>query len=195
MKMMTAVILACGLAGVAQAQNIDVTLTGTLDLTSGVDLAGLDGASFVMTASFDSNGTWQDLFGLPSADATSQGLSVGGSAIGFNENLAYFPTFAGAFSTPDGNHLTFNSGGSLLQFFGNVNPAPGSGDAFVGGSIELDDFDGATYVGTGGSTSVTDLTSGTTYTLSNAVFTAVIPAPAGVALLGLGGLVATRRRR
>lgn len=195
MRTMTAVFLACGVAaGIAQAQPITVSLTGDLNVTEGIDPEGYHGAAFVMTATIDGSGTWQDRFGLPMAVATASSLSIGGSALAFNESVAFYPTYAGAFSDPDGLQLTFNaSGGSLMQFIGNMTAAPGAADAVVGGSIELDDFTGALYLGTLGADAVIDVAGGT-YTLDNAVFTAV-PTPAGAALLGLAGLVAARRRR
>lgn len=195
MRTLAAVVVACGMAaGIANAQPIEVMLEGDLALMFGSDTAGIDGDRFTMTATFDGSGTWGEAFGLPRAVSMTSGLSIGGSAVGFNETLAFYPTFAGAFSDPDGQHLTFTVGASSMTFFGNMVPAPGAADAIIGGAIELDDFEGAQYVGANGVTGVFDNLTGAEYTLNNVTFT-VVPAPAAAAVIGFGGLLAARRRR
>lgn len=202
MKTLASLAVVAGLAaGAAHAQTITYTLSGTLTLNGGSDADGLQGASFSFTADYDSSGVYGDNFGLPMVVANSgtPTVTISGSSDGANNtsvglptDMAFYPTFAGTFTHPDGNHSVFNIGnGSSYTMQTNQTPAAGAGDVFIGGAIELDDFaDGASYaaitilIGSAGS-----------YELSNATITAVIPAPASIAALGLGGLVATRRRR
>ncbi|MCL4220342.1 MAG: PEP-CTERM sorting domain-containing protein [Phycisphaerales bacterium] len=91
----------------------------------------------------------------------------------------------------------FDTGsGQTFQFYGNTTASAGSGDVFVGGNVELDDFVAASYFGTGGNSAIFDFGSGATYTLNDAVIKAwIVPAPSSAALLGLSALAAGRRRR
>ncbi len=200
MKTLATIVAAAGLAaGTAQAQTITYTFSATASLAAGAGTDGLDGATFSFTADYDASGVYVDNFSLPSVNATSSSVTISGSSDGannttgaFNNGSTFYPTFAGTFDNA-GGHMEFNLGnGSLFQFGGNTDPATGSGNAVIGGAIELDDFaDGATYTGFG----LINLGTGDLYSLSNVRIDAVIPAPASLALLGLGGIAAIRRRR
>ncbi|KAA0215849.1 MAG: PEP-CTERM sorting domain-containing protein [Leptolyngbya sp. PLA3] len=206
MKKLLAVVVLCGAAGVTSADPINYQISGVLALTGGVDAQGLNGATFTLLAHFNTNDVYISSFGFAAVVQSAQrsSVTIGGSSIGanntttlMNEDSAFYPTFAGLFSHPDGLHHTFNTGsGQLFQFYGNTSASAGSGDAFIGSSVELDDFIAATYAGTGGATALYDSNTGTSYTLNNAVIDAwIVPAPSSAALLGLGALVAGRRRR
>ena len=200
MKTLATIVAAAGLAaGTAQAQTITYTLTATANLASGSGADGLDGATFSFTADYDASGLYVNNFGLPSVDAFASSITISGSSegannttSGLNNGATFYPTFAGSFDNA-GGFIEFNLGnGSLYQFGGNTTPATGAGNAVIGGPIELDDFAvGATYTGFG----LFNLSTGDNYTFSNVRIDAVIPAPASLALLGLGGIAAIRRRR
>ena len=204
MKKTAAVLIAAGaFAGIANADVIVYEMTGTIGLLGGADAGQLDGASFTFTAYYDDSGVYIDRFGLPSVDGGLAEYTIAGSGNGANntttnsnENSGFYPTFAGNFSSPDGLQLTFNTGdGNFFTYTGNTGATPGSVDAFIGGPIELDDFaPGATYGAADGGVAFTG--AGGDYTLFNVEITAeYIPAPGALALLGLGGLAASRRRR
>lgn len=202
MKNLFAAAAVAALAGVAQATVIVYTMTGDIQLTAGGDSGGLNGAQFELNTYYDDAGTYINRFGFATVDGTGtvtiSGASNGANntTVSFNENTGWYPTFAGNFSSPDGLQLTFNTGDAqLFTFNGNTTPTPGSGDAFVGGSIELDDFaPGGSYIGVGGTTAI--FSADSTYTLNNVSITAdYIPAPGTLAFLGLGAFAAGRRRR
>lgn len=206
MKKLLAVVALCGVAGVASADPLNYEISGVLGLTSGADVQGLNGATFRLLAHFDTNDLYISSFGFAAVVQSSQRTSVtiDGSSVGanntttdMNEDSAFYPTFAGLFSHPDGLHHTFDTGsGQTFQFYGNTIPSAGSGNAFVGTNVELDDFVAASYFGTGGNSAIFDFGSGATYTLNDAVIKAwIVPAPSSAALLGLGALAAGRRRR
>lgn len=190
-----------GFAGFAQSQIIEYMLSGTLDANAG-DSEGLDGASLTAVLHFDETSTYQDRFGLANVVAIpgSPMVTIAGSSIGgnnattpYNSDLSFYATFAGTFTEPDGLHTEFNLGnGALMQFTMNTTATAGSGDVFIGGPIELDDFVPSSYAGSG----LVNLGTGEGYTFSNVSITAtIVPAPASAALLAIGGLAATRRRR
>lgn len=200
MKTILCIAAVCGLAASsARADIIEYKVSGTLALTGGGDIGGLNGASLTFTALFDNSGTYIERFGFPTVDGGPGSMTVSGAASGTNntttstnQNAGYYPTFAGAFSSPDGLYMDFFTGdGQLFQFLSNTTPATGAGDAFVGGAIELDDFaPGSTYVGSG----ITSFSTGDSYALINAEVTArIVPAPSALALLGV--LAIGRRRR
>lgn len=203
MKTLATLIAAAGLAaGAAQAQTITYSLSGTLINNGGGDADGLDGATFTYTADFDASGVYIDSFGLPAvvANGGTPTVTISGSSdganntsVGMTTGMAFYPTFAGSFSHPDGLQSNFIAGnGSLFEWGGNTSPATGSGNAFIGGAIELDDFAvGATYT----ANYIINLATGASYEFGNVRIDAVIPAPASLALLGLGGIAAVRRRR
>lgn len=206
MKKLLAVVALCGVAGVAAADPLMYEISGTIGLTGGSDDQGLNGASFRLLAQFDTDDLYISSFGFAAVVQSAQrsSVTINGSSIGanntttdMNEDSAFYPTFAGIFSHPDGLQHTFNTGsGVLFEFVGNTTPTAGSANAFVGTNVELDDFIAASYGGTFGATALVDLSTFTTYTLDNAVIRAwVVPAPSSAALLGLGALAAGRRRR
>lgn len=190
-------VLACVVATSAvQAEQIQISLTGVLQAREGIDFEGFDDASFSLSAVFDGDATWQNRFNFPAAVAMTSNLNIGGSDLVLTEDLAFYPTYAGVFGDPTGLELSFTApGGSLMLFTGFFTAAPGAADAVIGGDIEFDDFDGATFLGTGDSVAVLD-TAGGDYRLVDSLFTvSIVPAPAGALLLGLGGCITVRRRR
>ncbi len=202
MRKNLAVLALVGMAGAAHGDIIVYTVSGTLSANGG-DAAGLNGASISGVAHYDDEDTYTDRFGLASAGAMggTPMVTISGAPDGANNtttpyatDLAFFPTFAGTFTDPDGQHTEFTSGnGTPFQWTMNTSPSAGSGNAVIGGAVELDDFAPATLTGLPG---LTNLNNGETYAIINSRITAeFIPAPGTLALLGLGGLVAHRRRR
>lgn len=191
------------LAGVAQADTIVYKMTATIDLLVGGDAGQLDGASFLLTTMYDDSGVYIDRFGFPAVDGTGS-VTIDGAGDGSNnttvpfvENTGWYPTFAGNFSSPGGQFLTFYNGrGELFQFAGTTIPTPGAADAVIGGTIELDDFaPGGAYLNADGGIALTEPNSGDRFTLTNVEITAdYIPAPGALALLAIAGLAANRRR-
>ncbi len=219
MKTVTAIALVAGLATAASADVITswvnfgqpgnqassavgtsaANVTG-IELTRGSGL-GLSTAN----NSFSSNG-WDRGDGDDADDYFSFGFTV---ADGFSVNLESFwvgarssgtgPGFLGLFYSVDGfstNLFTFTQNGTA---FNNV-IADMSALTGLTGTVEfrvmaLNDISaGGGVIGSGGTFRFGDHFDGANFTEMRFEGT-VVPAPGAMALLGLGGLVATRRRR
>jgi len=189
-------------AGAATANTvIRYTMTGTI-VAGGGDSAGLNGATITGQMDYDSTQAYINSFGFAALPTIigSERVTISGAPNGanntttpYNSQLAFYPTFAGTFSHPAGQHTDFTAGGgALMQFTMNTIPTAGSGNAVIGSLPELDDFVPAS----GSGNSLINLGTGEGYTLNNVVIDAYkVPAPGALALLGVAGLVSRRRRR
>ncbi len=202
MKSIACLAAICGLAaGSAAAATIEYRLSGTMLLASGTGAGGFNGASLTLKAQFDDGGVYIERFGLPTVDGGPGSITISGATYDIDntttntsESVGFYPTFAGAFSSPGGTYLTFYSGsGQLFELRCGTTPTPGAGNAVIDGAIELDDFaPGASYAGGG----LSDYGDGSSYALTDVEITAtIVPAPPAMALVGYGVLVAGRRRR
>lgn len=201
MKNVFAIAAVAALAGAATAQDFTITAmapasvnpgeTYTVDFWGAVDGGFVDGTSAIAG------------FGV---DAMGSGSVAGVTAA----NIAGWAAGFGVAGTVNGANVEGISGGQLANLFGILNPgidlsnpillfsidvtagASGSvtyvaGNPNVNGGLSFypDNEDGASIVAPNDS--------GTTLTMVSAT-TSIVPAPASIALLGLGGLVARRRR-
>lgn len=175
------------------------TLSGTLTATGG-DSAGLNGATMTVRGLYDNlNGVYIERFGLPAIAALSADILIAGAPNGandgkwdFTQDVAFYPTFAGTFTEPDGLFTEAFIGSDLFQWGGNTDPSAGSANAVIGGVVELDDFAPANYTGFG----LLNLTTGEGYSLDNVRIDATkVPEPASASLLAIGLVGALLRRR
>lgn len=220
MKTITAIALVAGLATAASAQDVItswVNFGQTGDQassavgTAAANVTGIEltrGSGLNPSAagnSFSSSG-WDQGDGDDANDYFSFGFTV---ADGFSVNLESFwvgarssntgPGFLGLYSSVDGfttNLFTFTQSGTAF----NNAIADVSGLTGLTGTVEFRvlalnniSANGGT-VGSGGTFRFGDHFDGTNFTEMRFEGT-VVPAPGAMALLGLGGLVATRRRR
>lgn len=187
MKITTVLLGLAAVAGTANAGLFDETESNnTLATANSVGSFGFPGGSILVSGeitsddvdwfSFDLNNAATLTFfaafsGTPGADAVLQVVGSDGVVIAFDDDsLGLLPSI----------QLTDLAAGTYfvgLSGFGDANAASvGTGDV----------FDGLTSTGAGhGEEFVYKLTIGAS----------VVPTPASVAMLGLGGLVMTRRRR
>jgi MYXO-CTERM domain-containing protein len=219
MKTITAIALVAGLATAASADvitswvnfgqpgNQDSSAVGTAAANvSGIALtrgSGLSASS--ANNSFSSSG-WDQGDGDDANDYFSFGFTV---ADGFSVNLESFwvgarasntgPGFLGLYSSVDGfstNLFTFTqSGTNFNNVIADVSALTGLTGTVEFRVLALNDIsaNGGT-VASGGTFRFGDHFDGTNFTEMRFEGT-VVPAPGAMALLGLGGLVATRRRR
>lgn len=185
----------------AHAGLISYVWSGTFSSASGGDTSGLDGASFLFDSTFDDINTYVLRFGIPAIIAESASLTISGATnaannglFSFNTDLAFYPTFAGIFSEPGGVFLEAVLGTGVLTLDGNSTPSAGSANVIVGGGVELDDFVAATYDGLLWSIGGEDYDVTNVRISANALPESAVPAPASLALLGLG-LLSLRMRR
>jgi uncharacterized protein (TIGR03382 family) len=219
MKTITAIALVAGLATAASADvitswvnfgqpgNQDSSAVGTADANvTGIALTRGSGLNATAANNSFSSSGWDQGDGDDANDYYSFGFTV---ADGFSVNLDSFwvgsrssntgPGFLGLFSSVDGfstNLFTFTQVGTA---FNNV-IADMSALTGLTGTVEFRvlalnsvSANGGT-VASGGTFRFGDHFDGTNFTEMRFTGT-VIPAPGAMALLGLGGLVATRRRR
>ena len=185
-----------GLAAAASAQNFSLTLVPS---TMTVDTSG-GAATFTMTVFGDADVGTHLLGGAFGLAANGGGDTVQG--------MTWSPAAWSAFNTDggyagNGNYNTVVYGQLVIP--GIFPPAPGSelGSAIGSFSVTVDGAGVLDYQLTAGSPftlEVVDEVSGATQndaggiSLGGATIN-VVPAPSAMALLGLGGLVAGRRRR
>lgn len=194
-------------AGAALANDpIAITISGTLSGANGSDgdparTGALSGASFSLTGTVTPEDGYVRSLNLPAAVfndgaelAISGATSPGYDGVYLLDPAAFYPTIAGLFSHPDG-FLTgvdavHATNAATLNVFGFFGAASGANDAEIGRIIETDDFEGATDAGF-------SITLGAdTYSAETlSVSAATVPTPGVAAIAGLGGLIATRRRR
>ena len=182
-------------SGSADAGTIQYQFSTTLSLSSGSDDGGLDGAAFKINVSVDSSGVYVDSFGNPAIpmnnDAT---VTISGSSQASNNGtfqlpqLAFYPSFAGLFSHPDGIAPlhTLTVGGDLrIRLF--ANPSATGAGAVVGQTVSLSDFVPATSGGYPWSTPTANYNQVNTI-LSATLTPSTVPEPSSLALLGLGAV-------
>jgi MYXO-CTERM domain-containing protein len=219
MKTITAIALVAGLATAASADVITswVNFGQTGDQASsavGTQAANVTGVALTRGSglnpsaagnSFSSSG-WDQGDGDDANDYFSFGFTV---ADGFSVNLESFwvgarssntgPGFLGLFSSVDGfstNLFTFTQSGTAFNnAIADVSALSGLTGTVEFRVLALNNIsaNGGT-VGSGGTFRFGDHFDGTNFTEMRFEGT-VVPAPGAMALLGLGGLVATRRRR
>lgn len=186
--MRTAIIAIAGLASVASAQShlleIDLTVVDQITITATNGLAansasGSDLTGFLMADFYGAAGGAGLLNTLVAGDLTQANNDSDGSPSLFRGAV---DSGLNIWSMSNDDPITFTAGS--LAFTGSatwdLDPAAYadmiagnlSGDIYAGSDTD-DDIPGATFVGTWN----------------------VIPAPSSLALLGLGGIIAGRRRR
>jgi len=196
-----ALILIAGLASVASAQSATVNLTH--DDADGLIMIG-DSVTWTMTVSFSG------FAGDPVAGGGN--MSIGGNnAVGTSSAMTYTPTNGGNNGgTSNGAGIGFvNWTNSLFLEAFNPGSTADRANPFVVGTFSftgtgLGSVDYAVNIGQAASAflgidvsafSTTNLTSANVGRNIQSLTVTDIPSPASAALLGLGGLVATRRRR
>lgn len=202
---LAAVTVAC-LAGITSGAIIEYSITATIRSVGSFDVGGYDGASIEFTTYFDDTAVYGSFFGAPfsqtSADFDSTvvvtGASVPASNTLYNSlstTLNFAPTF-GTLTQGSGSPLfAADDGNQILFILSDLPVSPGASNALPGGLFEMDDL--ATGLFAAGSVGFNNFGAEfNSYELDNAFATAaVIPAPGAMAVLGLGGLLAGRRRR
>lgn len=194
MKTSIAMLAIAGLAGTAAAQSYNGAGFAIPDNSAAGP--GSASSSIVITDA----GSVQDLtVTLTGMNHTWVGdliitLSNGSSSIDLINRTGNGPTSTFGFSwNLDGDYTFDDAAGQSFEGFGN----PGTGVILSSGSYApegaLSSFNGGSLAGTW-TLSISDNATGDTGGLSGWTLTNV-PAPSAVALLGLGGLVAGRRRR
>ena len=151
-----------------------VALNGITSIGAGESVIFIESAAGVAVNSFKS--FWGGLTGVQVGyySGSGTGLSSGGDGvILFNAAAA------------EATRVTFGAATAGKTFYWGYNAATGTVDPSYNGLVSA--------VGTIG-TQVTFTSSGDTGSLGTAIGTAAVPTPGAVALLGLAGLVARRRR-
>ncbi len=208
MKNAIALIVVAGLAAAASAQDFEISVVAPVEVAPGatytVELWGsVSGAPWVQGTSAMSG------FGID-AVATAGAAGVGSIT---GSNIAGWASGFGTNGTIQGANLVGTSGGQLANLFGFLNPNINMSNPILLFSFDVTVANGffgtITYsaanpnvngglsfypVSTDGASIIAPNNAGTTLTLLSAS-TRIIPAPASLALLGLGGMVAGRRRR
>jgi len=202
MKNVFAIAAVAALAGVATAQDFTITAVAPAEVNEGefytVEFWGaVSGASFVDGLSAIAG------FGV---DAMGSGNIASVSvATGVDWNLGFFVE-----GVVNGSNVEGISGGQLANLFGILNPAIDLSNPIMLFTIQVEagTVGTATYVAGNpningglsfypdnqdGASIVAPNDAGTTLTMIAAT-TNIVPAPASLALLGLGALVARRRR-
>ena len=202
MKSVFAIAAVAGLAGAAMAQDFTIYAVAPAQVNPGdtysVEFWGsIEGGSFVAGTSAVAG------FGV---DAMGSGNVAGVSTAHIGAWAAGF----GVAGTVNGASVEGISGGQLANLFGILNPTINMNNPIMLFSIDVTAGAGGTItyvagnpnpngglsyypVSTDGASVVAPNDAGTTLTFVAAT-TQVVPAPASLALLGLGGLVARRRR-
>lgn len=192
MKTSIAMFAIAGLAGTAAAQSFsgsgfaipDSSFAGPGSASSSIVTTGGTVQGLTVTLS-GLNHTW--------AGDLIISLSNGSSSIDLI-NRPGFPALSFGYSWDlDGTYTFDDAAGQSFEGFGN----PGSGSILPSGSYApegaLSSFNGGSFAGTW-TLSISDNAGGDTGSFNGWTITNV-PAPSAVALLGLGGVVAGRRRR
>ena len=207
MKTAFALAAVAGIAVAATAQDFEIYMVAPAEVAMG--------ASYTVEVwGSVSGGTWVQGtsamagFGIDAiaTDGAAGVASNGGSVI------ATWAAGFGTNGTVSGANLLGTSGGQLANLFGILNPTINKNnpimlftfnvtlDGAFAGSVTYTPANpnpngGLSYypLSTDGASVIAPNDAGTTLTLTGAT-TRVIPAPASLALLGLGGLVARRRR-
>lgn len=201
MKNVIAIAVVAGVAGAAVAQDFTIAATAPASVNPGE----------TYTVEF-----WGSVSGGSWADGTSAMAGFGVDALGSgaiashtNATIADWAAGFGVEGATVGNDVVGVSGGQLANVF-NLNPnidmsnpillfsidvtAGAAGNiVYVAGNPNVNG--GLSYypVSTAGASVVAPNHAGTTLSFVAAT-TTIVPAPASIALLGLGGLVARRRR-
>ena len=151
-----------------------VALNGITSIGAGESVIFIESVAGAAVNSFKT--FWGGLTGVQVGYYSGSGISFGSggdSAILFNAEAA------------EATRVTFGAATAGKTFFWGYNAATGTVDPSYNGLVSS--------VGTIG-TQVTFTSSGDTGSLGTAIGTAAVPTPGAVALLGLAGLIARRRR-
>jgi len=151
-----------------------VALSGITSIGAGESVIFIESAAGVAVNSFKT--FWGGLTGVQVGYYSGSGVSLGSggdSVILFNAAAA------------EATRVSFPAATAGKTFYWGYNPITGVVDPSYNGNVSV--------VGTIGA-QVTVTSSGDTGSLGTAIGTAAVPAPGAVALLGLAGLVARRRK-
>jgi hypothetical protein len=179
----------------AQSSYIDYTYTTTLTLISGTDTAGLSGATVTVNALFSTTDVYVERFMIPAvvADLGTTYTISGSSNAGNNgtfglQSMAFYPTFAGLFTEPQGSDpvASLAVGGSLTFLLNTTASTHGAGVA-VGDTISLLDFAPATSLGANWFTTDGAYSQSVT-SVSVALIGPSVPEPSSLALCGIAGI-------
>ncbi len=206
MKNTIAIAVVAGLAAAASAQDFEISMVAPTEV-------GFDATYTVEVWGSVTGGSWVDDFSAM-AGFGIDAIATGGASLVASNGGSVISDWAAGFGTDGtvvGADLVGTSGGQLANLFGILNPAidmsnpillftfdvtvgatagdvtytPANPNINGGLSYYPDSQDGASVIAPNDA--------GTTLTLIGAT-TTVVPAPASLALIGLGGLVARRRR-
>lgn len=179
-------------AGLASATVGNVLLCIDLSVTNQVTITATDGLSDATVSGGDSTGVYFDNFYGAAGDSLTASLVSGDITNFLNPSDASPSLFRGGAGTDTGLNLWSWSSDFTVDFTSGVQAFTGSGtwdldaneyaDMLAGNTAGDIYFPADTFDDVAGATAIGQ-------------YKVVVPAPAGLAVLGLGGLVAARRRR
>ena len=197
----TVLMFVCLGASWARADFIDYQISGDIVLDVGSDTLGLDGASFTLTASFDSDAVYQDFFGFPAVASISDSLVITGASNAstngtYSEDfgLVFYPTFNGTLfgGASGGEFAGWTINGELVNsgFF-----AEPTAVVQVGDTISPDDFSLIESTTTG-TPDFSVFSTGASYNIANfEASVSTIPEPGFVGLIVTFATAGCYRRR
>tara|TARA_Y100001933_G_scaffold210758_1_gene215145 strand:- start:641 stop:1225 length:585 start_codon:yes stop_codon:yes gene_type:complete len=191
-KTMTAALIAATVAGTAHAQSLEDLLVIDLSVTNQVTISSTGGLSAVSASGSDTTGVYFDNFYGGSGDSLSASFVSGDITNAENPSDGSPSLFRGGAGSDSGLNMWSWSSDFTVTF------TAGS-QAFIGSATwDLDANEYADMLA-GNSSGVIYFPADTADDVAGAValgtYSVIVPAPAGFAVMGLGGLVAARRRR